>query len=142
MTDKIKKTVFLSIGLIIVFSVSAFLVNKNLHDPRLFGPSLKFTMEKRDLGDVKQGPVLEGFFEFTNTGRMPLVIKNVTTSCGCTGAMVDEKREFQPGEKGKIKFTFNTQGRVGKNEKTITVETNDLKYPKKTVSFSCNIVTE
>ena len=140
MRDKIKKIIFLSSGLLIVFAVSAFLVNKNLHDPRLYGPSIKFNEEKRDLGDVKQGSVLEGFFEFTNTGKMPLVIKNVTTSCGCTGAMVDEKREFQPGEKGKIKFSFNTEGRIGKNEKTITVESNDIKTPKKTVSFSCSIV--
>ena len=141
MPYKFKIIIFLSTGLLVVFAVSAFLVNKNLHDPKLFGPSLKFNEEKRDFGDVKQGPVLEGFFEFTNTGRMLLVIKNVTTSCGCTGAMVDEKREFQPGEKGKIKFTFHTEGRMGKNEKTITIESNDLKNPKKSISFSCNIVS-
>jgi hypothetical protein len=141
MSVTIKKAVFLSFGLVIVFAVSAFLVNKNLHDPKLFGPSLKFTEEKKDFGDVKQGPVLEGYFEFTNTGKLPLVIKNITTSCGCTGAMVDEKREFQPGEKGRIKFSFNTEGRMGKNEKSITIESNDLKNPRKTISFSCNIIS-
>jgi hypothetical protein len=54
--------------------------------------------------------------------------------------VVDEKKEFAAGEKGRVKFTFNTEGRNGVNEKSITVVSNDMKNPNKTVSFTCNIV--
>jgi hypothetical protein len=139
-SDKSKKIAFFSIGLILVLAFSAFLVNKKMHDPSLFGPSISFNEEIHNYGDVKQGPQIDGFFDFTNTGKQKLVISNVSASCGCTSAMVDEKKEFAPGEKGKIKFTFNTEGRSGVNEKTITVESNDIKNPRKTISFICNIV--
>jgi len=138
--SKAGKAVFFSLGLILVVLFSAFLVNKNMHDPKFVPPVITFKQEKINLGDVKQGPVVNGEFEFTNSGRSVLVIKGVKPSCGCTGVIADEKKEFLPGESGKIKFTFNTEGRMGMNEKSITVETNDPKSPAKSVTFSCNIV--
>ncbi|HEY3251097.1 MAG TPA: DUF1573 domain-containing protein [Ignavibacteria bacterium] len=140
-TSKIGKAIFFVLGIVLVGLFSAFLVNKNIHDPKYMPPVITFTQEKISFGDVKQGPVVTGEFEFKNTGRSPLVIKGVRPSCGCTGVIADEKKDFQPGESGKIKFTFNTEGRSGLNEKTISVESNDPKAPSKSVSFSCNIVT-
>lgn len=139
-TNKIKKVLFFTAGLALIFVFSAFLISKNLKDPRVMAPVITFAEEKHDYGDVPQGPKLEGTFEFTNTGENVLVIKNVTTSCGCTGAMVDEKKEFAPGEKGRVKFTFNTEGRSGSNTKTITVQSNDPVNPNKTLTLVCNIV--
>src|SRR4030095_2641437 len=141
MQTKTGKAIFFTLGLSLVILFLAFLVNKNMHDPRFVPPVITFTEEKIDFGDVKQGPVLNGEFEFKNTGRSVLIIKSVKPSCGCTGVVADEKKEFQPGETGKIKFTFNTEGRTGTNEKTITVESNDPKSPSKSLSFKCNIVT-
>ncbi len=141
-TSKTGKVIFFILGLALVSAFSAFLVNKNLHDPKHVPPVITFKEEKIDLGDVKQGPKVEGEFEFTNTGRSVLIIKAVKPSCGCTGLIVDEKKEYEPGETGKIKFTFNTEGRSGVNEKNITVESNDIKSPVKTISFSANIITE
>ena len=139
MNTKTGKISFLLLGIVLVGAFSAFLVNKNLHDPKIFGPNISFSRDKFDFGDVKQGPVLEGIFDFKNTGQNVLVIKNVKPACGCTGVVANEKKEYQPGESGTVKFTFNTEGRMGKNEKTITVETNDPKEPNKTLSFAVNI---
>jgi hypothetical protein len=138
--SKIKKIAFLSIGLILVFAFSAFLIAKNLKDPKFSGPKIEFKTERLNLGDVKVGPKVEGEFEFTNAGKDKLVIQNIQPSCGCTGVIADEKKEFEPGESGKIKFTFNTEGRMGVNEKTITVTTNDVRNPSKSVAFTCNII--
>jgi len=138
--NKTGKAVFFTFGLALVILFSAFLINKNQHDPKLIPPVITFKQDKISLGDVKQGPVVNGEFEFTNTGKSVLTIKAVKPACGCTGVIADEKKDFEPGETGKIKFTFNTEGRMGMNEKTITVETNDLKTPSKTVSFNCNVV--
>lgn len=141
MNTKTGKIAFLLIGIILVGAFSAFLVNKNLHDPKIFGPALTFSKDKIDFGDVKQGPVVEGTFEFKNIGQSVLVIKNVKPACGCTGVIAQEKKEYQPGESGSVKFTFNTEGRTGKNEKTITVESNDPKETNKVLTFVCNITT-
>jgi hypothetical protein len=140
-TDKIKKITFFVIGIAFIFSFSAILISKNMKDPKLFGPVLTFIKEKQSFGKVPQGPKLEGTFVFTNTGQNQLEIKNVTTSCGCTGAVVDEKKVFEPGESGKLKFSFNTEGRMGHQEKSITVFSNDAKNPSKNVILECEIVT-
>ena len=139
--DKIKKILFFVAGIALITFFSAFLISKNLKDPKLFGPEITFEKEMQSFGDVPQGPKVEGTFIFTNTGKNPLEIKSVTTSCGCTGAVVDEKKVFEPGEQGRIKFTFNTEGRLGHNEKVITVLSNDVKHPSKEVKFDCNILT-
>lgn len=140
--EKIVKLSYMVLGLILIGLFSAFLISKNLKDPKIYGPSITFTSDKHDFGDVLAGPQLEYNFEFTNTGQNTLIVKNVSTSCGCTGAMVDEKKEYGPGDKGKIHVTFNTQGRTGVNEKNITVESNDITNPRKILTISSNIVPE
>ena len=142
MNTKTGKITFLALGLVLVFAFSAFLVKKNLADPKNFAPAITFTSDKFDFGTIKQGPTLEGSFEFKSTGESVLVIKNIAPSCGCTGVVADEKKEYQPGETGTVKFSFKTEGRSGTNEKTIVVESNDPKTPSKTLKFTCNITTE
>ncbi|MBK7160274.1 MAG: DUF1573 domain-containing protein [Ignavibacteria bacterium] len=68
-----------------------------------------------------------------------LVITSVQPSCGCTGVVMDEKKEFAQGEEGEIKITFNTQGRQGMNSKTGTVNTNDPANPVMILTFKCEI---
>lgn len=138
-SDKINKTLFFIFGLAIVFSLSAFLVKKNLDNPKITGPAIMFKEGHKDLGTVTEGAKVEGFFEFINAGQSNLIITNVAVSCGCTGVVMDSKNEYQPGETGKIKFTFNTEGRVGINQKSITVHTNDPNKPSIGLTFSCNI---
>jgi hypothetical protein len=76
-----------------------------------------------DMGKVKEGQVVEVSFRFKNTGNKPLVIADVTASCGCT---VPEKPEqpFAPGEEGVIKAKFDSKGRPGENRKHISVDAN------------------
>ena len=101
-----------------------------------------FTEESYDFGRVKEGPVLEYSFRFTNAGDKPLVIEKVQTSCGCTGATIDGKTEFGKGEEGEIKITFNTQGREGPQEKHVTVFTNEIRNSAKDLKFTCDIISD
>lgn len=140
MQKNFKKIGFLVTGLLLVVVFSAFLINKNMKDPKFSGPRIEFAVDRVSLGDVKSGPKVEGQFDFKNTGKDKLIITNIQPSCGCTGVIENEKKEYMPGETGQIKFTFNTEGRMGVNEKTITVTSNDIKAPTKTLSFTCNIV--
>ncbi|CAN5471567.1 hypothetical protein BH10BAC5_BH10BAC5_12500 [soil metagenome] len=103
------------------------------------GAAISFEELQYDFGKVDQGELLEHIFKFNNTGSEILIIQSVQSSCGCTGATIGDKKEYAPGESGEIKVTFNTQGREGVNNKTISVSSND---PNKsiTLSFICEII--
>lgn len=73
---------------------------------------------------MQDTPVFEARFPFTNTGQAPVEIRSVQTSCGCTTAQLP-KRRFEPGEHGEILARFEAGERVGRQEKTIAVETDD-----------------
>lgn len=80
-----------------------------------------------DLGKVKEGTVVEVAFRFKNAGPKPLVITNVTASCGCT---IPEKPEapYGPGEEGIIKAKFDSKNQhAGEHRKHVTVTSNT--YP-------------
>ena len=57
-------------------------------------------------------------------GIAPLVLSNVRASCGCTRPEYPEK-PIKPGEKGKIKITYNPAGRPGEFDRKIKIQTND-----------------
>lgn len=61
-------------------------------------------------------------FEFKNTGKTPVIISNVQTSCGCTTASKPEQ-PVAPGKSSVISVKYDTK-RVGEFTKTITVTTN------------------
>ncbi len=73
-------------------------------------PKFKFKSEVHDFGKIPEGPVAEHSFEFTNTGKEPLIIQSATASCGCTTPEWP-KEPILPGKTGKILVKYNTQGR-------------------------------
>jgi len=77
----------------------------------------------QNFGKVVDGEKVIISFHFKNTGKNPLVIEDVSASCGCT---VPEKPEapIAPGESGVIKAEFNSAGRVGFASKDVTVKCN------------------
>ena len=91
-----------------------------------------------DLGKVKEGKVVEVSYRFKNTGDKPLVIVNVTASCGCT---VPEKPEepIAPGAEGVIKAKFDSQGRKGVNDKHISVDANTKPSRSHELSFRVEV---
>lgn len=76
-----------------------------------------------NFGKITEGERVTFNFRFKNSGKKPLVISNTSASCGCT---VPEKPEkpILPGEEGHIKVVFNSTGKVGHNQKNITVTAN------------------
>lgn len=76
-----------------------------------------------NFGSVTEGEKVSYNFRFKNVGAKPMVITSTSASCGCT---VPEKPEkpILPGETGIIKVVFNSQGKVGHNDKAITVMAN------------------
>ncbi len=79
---------------------------------------------KYEFGSVKQGDIVEHVFTFRNTGTEPLVISNVGVSCGCTTPEYT-KDPVMPGKAGKITARFNTAGKMGQQNKVLTVNSNN-----------------
>ncbi len=84
---------------------------------------LKFNKETHDFGKLTEGPLATYNFEVTNTGTAPVVITSAQASCGCTTPEWS-KDPIMPGGKSVIKVGYNTSGRPGPFNKTITVMSN------------------
>mgnify|MGYP003578182291 CR=1 FL=1 len=85
--------------------------------------NMSFTGDVHEFGNLPEGPSAEHEFKFKNTGKEPIIISNVTASCGCTTPSYS-KEPVLPGKTGSIKAVYSTQGRVGPFTKAITVVSN------------------
>jgi hypothetical protein len=72
-----------------------------------------------DFGTIPQGKPVYYFFEVTNTGKDPMVISNVQTSCGCTTPEWS-KEPIAPGATAKVRVGYNAAAE-GHFEKYITI---------------------
>jgi len=91
-----------------------------------------------DLGRLMQGDTIIHIYNFKNTGNMPLVLSNVSASCGCTTPSYS-KEPVPPGKKGFIAVKFNSKGKEGKLNKTVTAYAN-TKPTENTVSFKIEVL--
>lgn len=66
-------------------------------------------------------------FVFVNKGNVPVIIKQVKSTCGCMSPQWT-KAPVLPGKKGFVRATFDPDNRPGNFDKTITVYTN-AKHP-------------
>ncbi len=80
-------------------------------------------------GKINQGEKVEHVYVLTNSGKSDLLIRKVKASCGCT-AVQPEKKVIAPGESVNIRTVFNSAGKVGNQNKTVTIITNDPKKSK------------
>lgn len=86
-------------------------------------PVIKFSREAHDFGEVVEGKMASYEFEVTNVGNQPLIVNNVQASCGCTSPFWT-KEPIMPGKTGMIKATYNSAGRPGPFNKTLTIVSN------------------
>ena len=87
-------------------------------------PEVKFNKDVHDYGSVKEEiEVALSEFEFTNTGKTPVVIQRVVTSCGCAAPSYT-REPVLPGKSGKVKVAYNTIHRPGTFRKSVRVYTN------------------
>jgi len=84
---------------------------------------LKFKTDNHDFGTVEEGVQATYKFEFTNVGKEPVIISNVQASCGCTTPSWT-KEPVMPGKSGEITASYNSSGRPGAFNKTVTVTSN------------------
>lgn len=101
-------------------------------------PVLSFESTAHDFGTINEGQKVVHTYKFKNTGEAPLIIQSAQPSCGCT--VPDWTKEPIPvGGTGFVKAEFDSNGKPGVNNKTITVTANT--WPKTTqLNFKAMVV--
>lgn len=103
------------------------------------GPVITWDKSTHDFGDINQGDKVEHTYVFTNAGNEPLIITNVQVTCGCTTPKGWPKDPIPPGGKGEITVGFNSTGKIGKQNKVVTIVSN-AGGSGNTVSFTTNVL--
>ena len=91
-------------------------------------PRIEFDDKTFNFGTITQGESVDHTFTFKNTGKSDLIIRKTKASCGCTIVNPADK-VIAPGATSTFAVRFNSRGKKGKQNKTITVITNDPENP-------------
>ncbi|MDR2927723.1 MAG: DUF1573 domain-containing protein [Cytophagaceae bacterium] len=102
-------------------------------------PVIGFSENTKDFGDIKKGEKVSHTFKVTNSGKSNLILRKVNASCGCTATQPD-KNVIAPNETANITVTFNSAGRNGRQNQSITVLSNDPKKSSMILRITSNVV--
>lgn len=92
-------------------------------------PYFEFEEEVKSFGKITQGEVVSTSFRFKNVGQSDLIISSAQGSCGCTVPKWP-KEPIAPGKEGVIEVTFNSEGKSGTQNKTVTLVSNTIPNTK------------
>lgn len=90
---------------------------------------ISFEEPEYDFGEVTEGEEVTHVFRFTNTGKVPLLITDARSTCGCTVPSWPTEA-VSPGAGGEIRVVFNTLNKVNEQHKEVTITANT--YPAQT----------
>ncbi|MBL6962363.1 MAG: DUF1573 domain-containing protein [Bacteroidetes bacterium] len=88
-----------------------------------------FDKKEVDFKTVSPGEIKTTEFRFMNVGEDQLVIYETKTDCSCTATTLGKMR-YEPREEGKIRVTFNSKGKKGNVQQSVTITTNDPNNPE------------
>ena len=86
------------------------------------GAEISFAKKTIDYGTLKVGDVRTVEMVYTNIGKKPLLLENVTTNCDCTEVEWSRK-PLMPGKSDVIKVTYTAKN-PGLISKWVTVMSN------------------
>ncbi len=102
-------------------------------------PSIDFNQRVYEFGEVPEGTKVEYTFKILNKGKSDLLIRSVKASCGCTAAN-PASNVVKSGANTDLKVVFDSNGKVGLQNKTITIISNDPNSATSILRISGNVV--
>ena len=60
-------------------------------------PTITFDKTEHDFGQIMNGTPVETVFSYTNSGKSPLVVTEIKSTCGCTVPQGWSKEPLMPG---------------------------------------------
>lgn len=104
---------------LLAFSAPAVLAEEPAKGPRIAVEPAEF-----DFGKALPNKSLHKDFTIRNFGSENLEIERVSTTCGCTAALADDK-VVKPGASTILRVTLQTRDYKGRVEREILVQSND-----------------
>ena len=91
---------------------------------------------------IRHGKILEGdevklSFSFENVGDAPLIIQSYEVACTCTKVSYPEA-PIAPGQSGEILVDFDSNGKIGYQDRSIMITSNAKDSPAK-IRFTLNV---
>ena len=96
-------------------------------------PVISFERTDHDFGTITEGQKVTYTYKVKNNGEAPLIIQSAQPSCGCT-VPTWTKDPIPVGGAGFVTAEFDSSGKPGINNKTITITSNT--WPKVTTFAS------
>jgi len=103
------------------------------------GAAITWEENAYDFGEVIAGEKVEHTFRFSNTGSEPLVITNVQVTCGCTTPKGWPRDPIPPGKRAELVVQFNSAGKMGRQNKVVTVISNAVDGNSQ-VTFTATVI--
>lgn len=125
--------------LVVAFAMTAYAYGQQASTQN--GPVVTFEKSTHDFGDITQGDKVEYIYKFTNTGTEPLLITNVQVQCGCTTPKWPHD-PIAPGAKGELVVGFDSRGKMGMQNKVVTLVSNAVNVDGAKVSFTTNVLAK
>ncbi|WP_106831989.1 DUF1573 domain-containing protein [Parabacteroides pacaensis] len=92
---------------------------------------------ERDFGTFDKIETKETYIEIKNTGENPLVIVDISTTCGCTVATYD-KRPAKPGESLRVEIKMTPKD-TGFFDEVVTIQYNSINNQPVKVKIKGNV---
>ena len=86
--------------------------------------AMTFDKVSHDFGTIQEGETVQTTFNFTNTGKVDLLIVDARGSCGCTVPKYPKNTPIKPGETGEILVSFDSNNKPNMQQKTVTISAN------------------
>ncbi|MFQ6057625.1 MAG: DUF1573 domain-containing protein [Anaerolineae bacterium] len=111
--------------------------------PHVALPELEAINYTYDFGDIAPDQIVEKTFKITNPGTTELVIEDVSSSCGCTAALVSANR-IPPGGEGELRVTYDPRVNkdVGFITRKVRIKSNDPDAPLVEFTVAANVVAK
>ena len=147
---KMKQLILLLVSLALVScssssdekTITTDLVNSpltaNSNAEKILTPKIEMLETSYNFGEIQQGESVTHDFILKNTGDADLIISAATGSCGCTVPQWP-KNPIAIGEEAVIKVTFNSSGKSGKQNKTVTLVSNAIPNTK-VITINGNVI--
>ena len=117
-----------------ICSVVAAAIFLSMSESALPAPNLQ-SPAAWNFGTIRQGENTTGTVVLKNAGDEELIIRRVTSSCGCTVAKIGNKK-LAPGESAALEITFTSGKRYGKVVKAVFVASNDPDNRRRKIEVS------
>lgn len=123
--------------LIIILFISACAQKKKMVVIGNQNNQLSFSSIHKNLETIATGDITDFEYEFTNTGKVEVLILNAVPTCGCVSIKYP-KKPILPNKSGVLKVSFDSKGKIGFTKKSIVVQTN-LTYPNDIIELSFEV---